>query len=520
MIRKQLLLILRNLLRVAMATLPVVAQMANAEVQLAKIFSDHMVLQRRSPIHVWGWASPREAIQIQFRGETQSTAADETGRWEVFFRPGEAGGPFSVEVSGSNSTRLNDIFVGDVWVASGQSNMAMPVSGWGASMPIKNSSREIATANHPTLRFLTLAETTSTYPLDDAQITGPWQLCNPGTVGAFSATAYFFARDLQSTEKIPIGIIVSSWGGTPIESWTSIRALSKEPSLMPVFSLSDGINRERASDLRIIAQEEKEDEALRASGKVPPSRPDRRNVLSWQPGALFNGMIAPLTSLPIKGVIWYQGESNTDCNRAPLYAKAFTTMIADWRREWHDPDLPFLFVQISSLARPDPSSWSVVREAQRRALRLAHTAMVVSADVGDPNNVHPANKQAVGERLALAARAVAYGEPIEFSGPLYRNSVTENGKITVWFDHAYGLETIAGQVIGFEVAGAERKFVRASASIVGDSVVVASPAVEHPVYVRYAWPAAPQMSLINSAGLPASPFTSEDDYDRKENMSN
>jgi sialate O-acetylesterase len=243
-------------------------------------------------------------------------------------------------------------------------------------------------------------------------------------------------------------------------------------------------------------------------------------VLSWQPGALFNGMISPLTPLPIKGTIWYQGESNTDPDRAPLYAKALTTMIIDWRREWHDPDLPFLFVQISSLARPDPSSWSVVREAQRHALQLAHTAMVVSADVGDPNNVHPADKQAVGARLALAARAIAYGESIEFSGPLYRNSVAGDGKITVWFDHANGLRATDGKIIGFEVADTDRKFVSASASIVGDSVVVASPAVKHPVYVRYAWSAAPQMSLTNSAGLPASPFTSEDDYDRKENMSN
>jgi len=518
--QKRILRIVKSVLKISVAILTVASQTANAQVQLAKIFSDHMVLQRRLPIHVWGWAGAREAVQVKFRGETQSTTADETGQWNVFFHPGEAGGPFTLEISGSNSIRLNDILVGDVWIASGQSNMAMPVSGWGVSMPIKDSSKEIAAANYPTLRFLTLAETPSTYPLDDAVTTSPWQECNPNTVGAFSAVAYFFARDLQNSEKIPIGIIVTSWGGTPIESWTSVRALSHEPSLIPVFGLSDTLNRKRASDLRIVAREAKEDEALRASGKEPPPRPDRRNVLSWQPGALFNGMIAPLTPLSIKGIIWYQGESNTDTDRAPLYAKALTTMITDWRREWRDPDLPFLFVQISSLARPEPSSWSVVREAQRHALQLAHTAMAVSADVGDPHNVHPANKQAVGARLALAARAIAYDESIEFSGPLYRNQVAENGRITVRFDHANGLGAINGQVIGFEVAGTDRKFVSASASILDNSVVVESPIVKQPVYVRYAWSAAPQMSLINSAGLPASPFTSEDDYDRKENMSN
>lgn len=509
-----------NVLILSVVTWAIACQVANAQIQLAKLFSDHMVLQRRSPIHIWGWAGSQEAVQVKFRGETQATIADATGQWEVFLRPSEAGGPFTLEVSGSNSILLNDILVGDVWIASGQSNMAMPVSGWGASMPIKDSLNEIAAANYPTLRFLTVAENASTYPLDDAPIASPWQSCNPNTAGAFSAVAYFFARDLQQIEKIPIGIIVTAWGGTPIESWTSVRALSEEPSLMPVFGLSDAMNRKRALEIRIIAHEAKEDEALRISGKVPPSRLSHRNILSWQPGALFNGMVAPLNPLPIRGVIWYQGESNTDPDRAPLYTKTFTTMINDWRREWHDPSLPFLFVQISSFARAEPSSWSVVREAQRHALQLASTAMVVSADVGDPSNVHPANKQAVGARLALAARAVAYGESIEFSGPLYHSHEAADGRITVWFDHADGLKSVGDKVIGFELAGNDRKFVNASASIAGKSVVVESPAVKRPVYVRYAWAAAPLMNLINSAGLPASPFTSEEDYERKGNMSN
>jgi sialate O-acetylesterase len=289
---------------------------------------------------------------------------------------------------------------------------------------------------------------------------------------------------------------------------------------MPLFQLSETFNRNRAADLRIMAKEAKEDESLRATGKEPPHRPDRRNALAWQTGALFNGMIAPLTPLAIKGVIWYQGESNSDRDRAPLYAKSFVTMIADWRREWHELDLPFLYVQISSFGRPDPSSWSVVREAQRRALQLLHTAMVVSADVGDPKNVHPPDKQTIGARLALAARAVAYGESIEFSGPTCRYIAVEPGKIAVWFDHSNGLRAIDGKLSGFEIAAADHKFFGATASIVGNSVVVASSEVEHPVYVRYAWSAAPQMTLFNSSGLPASPFTSEDDYDRKENMSN
>ncbi|MDR3738581.1 MAG: sialate O-acetylesterase [Terracidiphilus sp.] len=504
---------------VVLAILIFFARTANAEVELAKVFTEHMVLQRHTPVHVWGWAKAREQVRARFRGETQQTAADENGRWEVFFQPGEAGGPFSLEISGTNSVHLEDILVGDVWIASGQSNMVMPLSGWGPKTEVKDSKKEIAAANHPTLRFLTVTETSSTYPLDDVETNHAWQVCTPEAAGSFSAVAYFFARDLQERVKIPIGIIVAAWGGTPIEAWTSVRALSSEPSLMPIFGVADVLNRRRSSDLRVIAEEAKEDNALRASGKEPPTRSDRRNVLSWQPGALFNGMIAPLTPLAVKGVIWYQGESNTDQDRAPFYAKALPTMISDWRREWRQSNLPFLYVQISSLALDPPSPWSVVREAQRRALQVAHTAMAVSADVGDPNNVHPPDKQTVGYRLALAAGAVAYGESIEFSGPSLRYIAPSNGRITVWFDHANGLRAIDNKVTGFEVAGIDRKFVSASAIIAGDSVVVSSPTVEHPVYVRYAWIAAPQMSLINSDGLPASPFTSEDDYDRKENLS-
>jgi len=496
----------------ALAIFIAFARTAQAEVELAKVFSDHMVLQRQAPIHIWGWAKAQEHVTASFRGERQEAVADETGRWEVYFQPGEAGGPFSLEVSGTNNVRVDDILVGDIWIAAGQSNMEMPMSGWGPSTPVKDSAKEIAAANYPTMRFLTVAETSSTFPLDDMQTSSSWRVCTPEAAGTFSAVAYFFARGLAEREKIPVGIIVASWGGTPIEAWTSIRALSAEPSLLPTLAFSDTMNRRRSSDLRIIAEETTEDNALRAAGKDLPARKDRRAVLSWQPGALFNGMIAPLTPLAVKGVIWYQGESNTDRDRAPLYTKALPTMISDWRREWREPNLPFLYVQISLFGAEPPSPWSVVREAQRRALQVAHTAMAVSADVGDAKNVHPADKQTVGRRLALAARAVAYGEPIEYSGPSVRTVITSNGKMTIWFDHADGLRTVDGRATGFELAGSDRKFVSSSASVVGDAVVVSSPAVAHPVYVRYAWEPDAQLSLINSAGLPASPFTSDDDY--------
>lgn len=501
-----------------LAILIVFARAAQAEVELAKVFTDHMVLQRQMPIRIWGWAKAQEHLSASFRGETQEAVADDKGRWEVYFQPSEAGGPFTLEVSGTNKLHLDDILVGDIWIAAGQSNMEMPLSGWGPLTPIKDSAKEIAAANHPTMRFLTVAETSSTFPLDDMQTSSKWRVCTPEVAGSFSAVAYFFARGLIEREKVPVGIIVAAWGGTPIEAWTSIRALSAEPSLLPTLAFSDVMNRRRSLDLRTIAAETAEDNALRAAGKEPPARKDRREVLSWQPGALFNGMIAPLTPLAVKGVIWYQGESNTDHDRAPLYARALPAMISDWRREWREPNLPFLYVQISAFGLEPPSPWSVVREAQRRTLQVAHTAMAVSADAGDLKNVHPADKQTVGHRLALAARAVAYGEPIEFSGPSVRFIASSNGTMRVWFDHADGLRATDDNVAGFEVAGADRKFVSASARITGDSVVVSSASVEHPEYIRYAWIPASQMSLYNLAGLPASPFTSEDDYDKRESM--
>ncbi len=394
------------------------AHAARGEVVLPKVFADHMVIQRRMPVHVWGWAAPHEKVSVKFRGEEGSTTANDLGQWDVYLKPGEAGGPFSLEIDDTNKVVFNDILVGDLWIASGQSNMEMPLNGFGPLLPIKNAGKEIAEANHPSIRFLKIAQTSSDYPLDDARLAFSWEACSPETVGSFSAVGYFFARDIQDAERVPIGVIVSAWGGTPIDSWISLRALTSDPSLMPLFALSADMMYDRAAQLRVIARERKEEDELKKAGGESPKRPEGRNVLSWQPGALFNGMIAPLTPLPIKGVIWYQGESDSDSVRAPLYAKSFATMITDWRQAWRQPDMPFLYVQISRFGPAAPSPWSVVREAQRRTLSLAHTAMAVSADLGNRNNIHPPNKQDIGSRLALAARAVVYGESTEFSDRL------------------------------------------------------------------------------------------------------
>lgn len=480
---------------------------ASAEVRLPTVLADHMVLQRRAPVHIWGWANATEQVKVEFRGESRSATADSGGQWEVDLSPGEAGGPFTLIVQSSNTVTLNDVLVGDLWVASGQSNMEMPLDGFGPATPVKDSVKEIAAAEHPEIRFVTLAETSSDYPLDDPKLAIPWQACSPETAGRFSAVAYFFARDLQAAEHVPIGIIVSSWGGTPAESWTSMRTLTSDPALMPLLALYEQETRDYANELRVI---EKEKAEAKASGKDAPWHANMQT--GWQPGGLFNAMIAPLTPLRIKGVIWYQGESNASPERAALYARSFPALIADWREEWRQGDFPFLYVQISRINPPSPSPWSVLREAQRRTLFVNQVAMIVSADVGVAENVHPPDKQTIGARLVRAARALAYGEPIEYSGPAYRQTSLEPGAIRVFFDHADGLEARGDKLPGLEVAGADHKFFAASAQVEGSTVVASSSSVTNPIYVRYAWAADSPMPLFNRDGLPASPFNTDDTY--------
>jgi len=480
---------------------------ASAEVKLPKVLADHMVLQRRAPVHIWGWANDAEQVTVEFRGQTRSATADDIGRWEVDLPPGEAGGPFALTVRGTNTVTLNDILVGDIWIASGQSNMEMPLDGFGPDLPIKDAVKEIAAANHPELRFITLAEASSDYPLDDTKVQIPWQVCSPENAGRLSAVAYFFARDLQSVEHVPIGIIVSAWGRTPVESWTSHQTLTSDPALMPLLALYDQETRDYANELRVI---EKEQAEAKKSGKPAPWHLGVQT--GWLPSGLFNAMIAPLTPLRIKGAIWYQGESNASPERAALYARSFPAMIADWREAWRQGDFPFLYVQISKINPPAPSPWSVLRETQRRSLSINNVAMVVSADVGVADNVHPPDKQTIGARLVLAARALAYQEPIEYSGPAYRQTSLEPGAIRVWFDHADGLNARDGKLLGFEVARADHKFFAATAQVEGSTVVASSSSVANPIYVRYAWSASSPMTLFNREGLPASPFNSDDTY--------
>ena len=480
-----------------------------AEVRLPKIISDHAVLQREAPIHIWGWADAGETVTVTLHQQHVDATADPLGKFSVYLQPEKAGGPFDLTVKGSNTVTASDLLIGDVWFASGQSNMELPLNGFPGSAVLKNGPQEIAAANHPNLRLLHIPKNASMYPVEDQPAL--WTTCTPETATTFSAVGYFFAREISEKEHVPVGIIDSTWGGTPVESWASLDSLSADASLMPVFHTWSRMADTQKDSAAATAAEKREDDAAAQAGKPKPQHSWHPNLDSWAPAGLFNGMIAPATPYGIKGVIWYQGESNSPRASAYLYSKVFSTMISDWRQQWQQGNFPFLFVQISSFKSTPREDWGTLRDQQRRTLALGNTAMAVTLDVGDPDNVHPADKQTVAARLALAGRALAYGEQVEYSGPLFKQAVPEKDGMRVSFEHTAGkLVSKDSSLAGFEVASDDHHFVPATAKIENDTVVVTSTSMPHPRYVRYAWENAPQATLFNKDGLPASTFTSED----------
>ena len=474
-----------------------------AEVTLPNILASHMVVQRDLPVHVWGMAAPGEGVSVSFRGESRSTKASQLGRWSLYLSPGLAGGPFqlTVKCAAAQSIVLDDVLVGDVWVASGQSNMEFRMR------QAATAGADLPHAANPRIRLLKLKERAAEYAQADAETEG-WAASSPETAGEFSAVAWYFAREIEQREHVPVGVIDSTWGGTVAESWTRLDALGQDAALSPVFA-TRGRMTDRESDALLEDKDQQRQRAeARAQGKPEPQFPWHPQLAMWGPGLLWNGMIAPLTPFPIRGVIWYQGESNSIQERAPLYNRLFRTLIEDWRRQWGEGDFPFLYVQISNFISTPIEDWATIREQQLKTLELRNTAMAVTIDIGDPSNVHPTDKVDVGLRLARAARALSYGEAIEYNGPLYRQATPEGTAIRAWFDHAKGLTAKGGTVTGFEVAGADGKFSPATATIEGATVVVTSPSVAEPVFVRYGWANSPQCNLFNGEGLPASPFTS------------
>jgi sialate O-acetylesterase len=485
-------------------TLILAAVSLQAAVKLPAVFSDHMVLQQGAPVRVWGTASPGEEVRVEFQGQALQSRAAENGKWAAWLRPLVAGGPLEMKI---NSTVIRDVLVGEVWLSSGQSNMEFKVQ------QALNHDEEAARANYPLIHLFQVKRAVMDQPADD--VVGTWQVCTPETVKTFSAVHYFFTRHLQDNLHVPMGMIESDWGGTPAQSWTSKEALSADPALKFIGDYWESVltrypDTKKAWDQRVATWEKTAADAKAAGATVPPrpgapEGPGHPNT----PAGLRNGMIAPLVPYGIRGVIWYQGESNAGTDQhAYNYRRLFATMIEDWRNRWGQGNFPFLFVQLANYQTN--GRWPVLRESQSETLRLANTGMAVTLDIGDSKDIHPKNKQDVGLRLALAARAIAYGQALEYSGPVYRVATPEGGALRVYFTHADGMAARGGgELKGFEVAGADGKFVAAEARVDGETVVASSPSVPAPVTVRYGWADDPGCNLVNRAGLPASSFRSE-----------
>ncbi|MCZ7647144.1 MAG: sialate O-acetylesterase [Planctomycetota bacterium] len=503
-----------NLSQRAMAVMVVtiLASSARAEVKLAGVFGEHMVLQRGVKVPVWGTAGAGEKVAVAFNGQSVSAAADEKGAWKVVLESMEAGGPFELTVEGANKLTVPDVLVGDVWVASGQSNMEWVVQN------SNNAPEELAAADFPRIRHFKVKRAVAGEPAADGQ--GAWVVCSPKTAGGFSAVAYYFARDLHRQLNVPIGLLNTSWGGTPAQAWTRREALAADEALKGYLDAYDKAmegydERKKKHDEQVEAWKKQVEEA-KAKGEKPPRQPNPPMGPDnpHRPSGLWNGMVAPLLPYAIKGAIWYQGESNSgDYAR---YEKLFTTMISDWRAQWGQGDFPFLFVQLANfMARaeqPTDDNWPRLRETQLNTLKLPNTGMAVIIDIGDEKDIHPRNKQDVGKRLALAARKLAYGEDLVYSGPVYEKMDVAGGKATLHFKHVGGgLAAQGGEPLkGFAVCGEDKEFVWADAKIEGETVVVSSEKVAAPVAVRYAWANSPECNLYNKEGLPATPFRTDD----------
>ena len=473
-----------------------------AEVRLPSVISDHMILQRDMPARIWGKADPGEAVTVRFHGQTVRTEAGALGKWSVYLAPTPAGGPFDLTVEGKNSIVLHDVLVGDVWIASGQSNMVWPTG------RTDNAEKEVAAAWYAQIRLFKVPTKTSEYPLDDVSATWAW--CTPESVKEFSGVGYYFARRLRQDIGVPIGVIQTAWGGTPAESWTSAPTLAADPALISVYADWAKVIEATPDNQARYEIQLKEWQAT-GSGKPKPNPPQGTNH-PWRPGSLYNAMIAPFTPFAIRGAIWYQGENNAVKNRSYVYRRLFQTMIQDWRRAWGQGDFPFLFVQLANFAKLPPEvQWPELQEAQTMALQLRNTGMAVTVDIGNPTDIHPRNKQDVGLRLALAAEAISYGKKLVYSGPIFRQATREGDTMRVWFDHVGGgLAAKGGDLKSFVIAGKDRKFVPAEARIENGTVIVRSPSVPEPVAVRYGWAASPECNLYNAEGLPASPFRSDE----------
>jgi sialate O-acetylesterase len=495
-----------------------------AELTVPHFFSDHMVLQRERAAAIWGKADANAEVKISFKGKTAITQAAADGKWRTAIETGNAdakGAALTISSAGKDMV-IKDVLVGEVWFASGQSNMSFTMSGSPMYQPLVNESTD------PSLRMFTAPRVATVEAMDD--IGGSWQSANPKNVSRFSAVAYFFARKLRQELGVPVAVIHSSWGGKPIETFTSREALNTLPSTK---KLVDAVIKDdaafdpakaKATYEKQLAQWEKamalaKQKPAAERGRLPvrPLMGRRALATDGKPGVLFNSMIHPFVGYTMRGAIWYQGEANRSAGSAP-YDQTLPLMIADWRKRWDD-SFSFYYVQLANFGMPttEPGiedGWVNVQDAMRRVLQtVPKTGMAVINEVGEANDIHPKNKKDPGERLALWALAKDYGKTLVYSGPLYQKHEVVKDTIRISFDHVgSGLKARdATSLKRFEMCGADRKWHWAEAKIEGkDTIVLSSKEVKQPVAARYAWAANPEgANLINSENLPASVFSTE-----------
>jgi sialate O-acetylesterase len=508
----------RTALFVTVALLALPAALHAAELKLAAVFSDHMVLQREKAAPVWGWAEPGEQLVVEFAGQKKTATADASGKWLVRLDPLVAcAEPRTLVVSQANAKseisnlKVRDVLVGEVWLGSGQSNMAMLVKS------ARDFETEQAAAGLPLIRMFREESKAAQEPQADAA--GTWSVCAPDTVGTFSATLFFFGRELHRELNVPIGLINSSVGGTPIESWISAAAQAKVSELQtpPAVEVKPAAKLDevqaKANYERALDRWKQQVAKAKADGQPAPRRP--RNPLEQRnrrggAGGLFNGKVAPLIPYAIRGAIWYQGEANSQPGKGSLYQYQLPTLVTDWRTRWGE-EFPFAWVQLPNFQRPG-DGWMLVREAMLKTLHLPKTGMAITVDIGESKNIHPKNKQEVGRRLTQWALGDVYAKKVPATcGPLPIGHEVRGTELVLSFKHTEGgLQAKGGVLNGFVIAGQDRQWKPASARVVDDKVIVSSPDVKKPAAVRYAWEADPICNLYNGAGLPASPFRTDD----------
>ena len=501
----------------AFATAPAVAELSTPN-----LFGNHMVLQRDAPAPLWGRATPDAEVTVTLTGganQTHTVTAAEDGRWRVVLEPLSPGEPLTVTISGDGKLEFRDVVVGEVWVCSGQSNMKWAVN---RSM---NGELDLLTADRPNLRLLTVPGSGSQTPRDDFQ--GQWERCTPAAAGPFSAIGYHFGRRLVDVLDVPVGLIDNAWGGSAAEAWTPRERLEADER----FATAAKKWQQRDAQSDVAQQTEQNEKSMKnwrrradqsiAKGQRPPEIPQGRGWLfgNQRPGNLYQARVAPIAGYAVRGVIWYQGESNQD--RAAMYNVLFPLMIESWRDAWGQEKLPFYWVQLADYlaVHPNPtdSKWARVREAQTKTLdRLPDTGQAVIIDLGEGNDIHPRNKQEVANRLARIALAKDYGYQLRYQSPRLKSMEVVNGKaILTLAPFGSGLKVVdSDQIVGFAICGADKKWQWAKAKLVDKGktgqVEVWHPQIAEPVAVRYAWADNPEANLFTGERLPVTPFRTDD----------